>query len=409
MSESAILQAVKFPEPFVGQHPLSKRKYEFAETGRLKEWAGEEVTFWRSLQFQDRSRFPLFDALSNEQVDQMLSFVADCDEIERAVANAGAPNDHKQQVLTQRTQSISAKFQLLNSGKLLSRDSPIASRMKFIKERSLVSAWAYRAIMHPAIDNYLEQARVKVSTLLRGAIDASLPEDMPERSQAEYPRVDELFNQAQRRLMELDKRFDDEKMVTDLFQRTAANAEIERGEQWTKRMRAVEDEWTAKLEVYNAKLAITAPTTYWSGKSVRHGKSAMWFGIFFVAVLAASLIAFCSYALPDMHALSGDPRKESVIATLAPVLIFGFSAIWILRILGRQLARHLLLRDESKERETMVMTFLAMMNDPAAKVSEKDRILILHALFRPSSGAAPDDAPPAHWFDLLTSRLEKSS
>lgn len=56
----------------------------------------------------------------------------------------------------------------------------------------------------------------------------------------------------------------------------------------------------------------------------------------------------------------------------------------------------------------MVKTFLALMRDDTAGktlVKDDDRILILHSLFRPSSVSAVDDAPPVHWFDILTNKV----
>jgi len=108
-----------------------------------------------------------------------------------------------------------------------------------------------------------------------------------------------------------------------------------------------------------------------------------------------------------LKGLGAAGSDKSVVAVVVPIAVFAFATIWILRILGRQLSRHLQLRDDANERRTMVMTFLALMNEQGAAdlITERDRILILHALFRPSAATAPDDAPPAHWFDLLTSKM----
>ncbi|MGW8276162.1 DUF6161 domain-containing protein [Xanthomonas axonopodis] len=88
--------------------------------------------------------------------------------------------------------------------------------------------------------------------------------------------------------------------------------------------------------------------------------------------------------------LSGIKEKANVFIGLAPLVIPAFAAIWILRILGRLLSESLALMRDASERRTLVMTFLALMKDNStgkSVIKDEDRILILHALFRPSSGA----------------------
>jgi hypothetical protein len=115
-----------------------------------------------------------------------------------------------------------------------------------------------------------------------------------------------------------------------------------------------------------------------------------------------SLFAFFRIAVPYLAQIT-DKGASALTASL-PVLLPTFAIIWILRILGRLLSESLQLIRDARECEVMVMTFLALMNDTTTGVplvSEDDRLLILHSLFRPSSVTATDDSPPVHWFDIL--------
>jgi hypothetical protein len=83
-----------------------------------------------------------------------------------------------------------------------------------------------------------------------------------------------------------------------------------------------------------------------------------------------------------------------------PAVLIG----WVLRLIHRVATTNLALMSEASERMAMVQTFLALIRDNVA--TEEDRILILQALFRPSSASGDEGAPP-HWFDLLVQRLDK--
>jgi hypothetical protein len=406
--EDADLPSVEFPQPYKGTQYLSKKTFEFSETSKLKKWAEDEFDFWKGLMIQKDKSGTVLESWSREQADVMKALIDDCATLEQATAKSSMPPTNQQQAaIQQRYSAISNRLARISDGTLLSRDNPISVRMLAISKRSHLSAWAYRAIMHPDFQSQLEQGRIKQSTLFQGAIDAGASDDLLANANVERARLDEIFEESQAQLRTVDNILKDEKSAAGDFHELAEAAERERRDEWQKRLERIDAEWAGKLEVYNNKLALLAPTTYWTTKSVEHKNAAQIFGGAFLFVLAAALVAFVWYQ-PHLDVLTATSAEKSIVATMAPIVAFGFAVIWILRILGRQLAKHLQLRDDAKERETMVMTFLAMMNEKETTgVSEKDRILILHALFRPASGSAPDDAPPAHWFDLLTSRLGK--
>ena len=111
--------------------------------------------------------------------------------------------------------------------------------------------------------------------------------------------------------------------------------------------------------------------------------------------------------MPRLFELASQ-KDVSPILTLVPVAVLAFAGIWVLKMLSRLLSENLQMMRDARERETMVKTFLALKRDDKdgkSIVNDNDRILILHSLFRPSSVSAIDDAPPVHWFDILTNKV----
>jgi hypothetical protein len=159
-------------------------------------------------------------------------------------------------------------------------------------------------------------------------------------------------------------------------------------------------------KIYDEKLALLAPTQYWSERANSHLRTAKKFAIAFGLVLSAGIAAFVCLAMPDLDVAKN--KDAPVLLTLIPTIVPAFGCIWVLKILGRLLSENLQMMREARERETMVKTFLALMRDDQdgkSLIQDNDRILILHSLFRPSSVNTVDDAPPVHLFDILTNKV----
>ncbi len=187
----------------------------------------------------------------------------------------------------------------------------------------------------------------------------------------------------------------------------AQQAHEDRESQWNTFKEDMSSQWDALKRVYDEQLALLAPTQYWGTRATSHRKVAIGFAIAFGLVLTASMAVFVLLAMPHLFDVAA--RKDvSPILTLIPIVVPAFAAIWVLKILSRVLSENLQLMRDAKERETMVKTFLALLRDDKngkSIVNDNDRILILHSLFRPSSVSAVDDAPPVHWFDILTNKV----
>ncbi|MDF3822935.1 DUF6161 domain-containing protein [Leptospira sp. 96542] len=211
----------------------------------------------------------------------------------------------------------------------------------------------------------------------------------------------------QAKLNELRAVFDEQTGTITEQHRQAEEAHKQRHDHWEGWKKELGEEWTKLKKVYDEQLALQAPTQYWSQRAKTHRSIAIGFAIAFGLFLMGGVAAFVCWAMPGLLK-AADNKDVSVLLTLSPLLVPVFASIWVLKILSRLLSENLQLMRDARERETMVKTFLALMRDDQsgkALVQDNDRILILHALFRPSSLSAVDDAPPVHWFDILTNKV----
>jgi hypothetical protein len=114
----------------------------------------------------------------------------------------------------------------------------------------------------------------------------------------------------------------------------------------------------------------------------------------------AAIVLFAIFGITELK----ETQAPSVLVDILPVIVPAFAAIWVLRILGRQLAESLAMMKDASERVTLVKTFLALMRDETAGnpvVRDEDRALILQALFRQSRITAVDDSPPINAFEAI--------
>lgn len=177
------------------------------------------------------------------------------------------------------------------------------------------------------------------------------------------------------------------------------DAVAERDGHWKELLTNCNSDWEKLKQVYDNELALAAPTSYWGTRATSHRNKAIGFAVVFAATLAAALWAFTYFGISH---LANPAESKSVLLIVLPVLIPAFAGVWVLRILGRMLSENLAISQDARERQTMVKTFLALMRDETtgrSVVTDEDRRIILHALFRPSTVTATDDSPPVSWFE----------
>lgn len=154
-------------------------------------------------------------------------------------------------------------------------------------------------------------------------------------------------------------------------------------------------------QIYNQKLATSAPVTYWQRKRVAHN--------LFSVVMAVSIgltFWFGGLQLADIVKLF---LKDAVPkpSEIAIVIISGTLLIWLLRILVRLFLSQIHLAQVAAERVVMMQAYLSLLKEQAS-LQERDRSLIIEMLFRPSAtGIVKDDATPPGLAEIISRLTSK--
>lgn len=203
-----------------------------------------------------------------------------------------------------------------------------------------------------------------------------------------------------------------------LAHQDARNTELERQRlgalhAFQQRAGDVSERLEATHAAYLEQMRLKAPVQYWSDKASGHRRSARDLK-FFVWGFFALMIGGYVIAFAGLHQQVADfllQFKESTGALLVISAAFALLAslpLWVGRLLVKfYLSEHHLATD-AREREVMTQTYLALTAE--GKVDEKDRALVLAALFRSTpdgvvkDNTQPDTSPAALLSKLLDGR-----
>lgn len=216
------------------------------------------------------------------------------------------------------------------------------------------------------------------------------------------------------------------------------------------------EELSSIKRTYEQEFALKASVHYWSNKAIHHRKMSVWFGgaavtagILAICVLGASIFfllhgtdiasqpahtqanspanLFSTQPSEDRPADSANTKASSTKPLqstptettvkgeieeknppwwkLGLLLILATFLIWLVRIIVQLFQSHMHLEGDARERETMLLTYLAMLKENVAP-KEDHKLLILQTLFRPAStGIIKDDAAPSTWLEILVSKI----
>lgn len=173
---------------------------------------------------------------------------------------------------------------------------------------------------------------------------------------------------------------------------------------------AVESKYRME-KLYNEKLHLEASVTYWGAKAVEHErKKRFWMGsiVGWSVILLVVLGAYLKWGgkfYTETIKIFVDEQWSFVCG----FLILASFVYWIIRFVVSQYNQHNHLATDARERETMVETFLALVNDEKAQgtVTEKDHlVLVLAALFRPSAIGGCENGP-VPFYETIANTLSK--
>lgn len=160
-------------------------------------------------------------------------------------------------------------------------------------------------------------------------------------------------------------------------------------------------------KVYREQMLLQEPVQYWRNKELEHiGKSNRWLAVLVVtAALVVALPTLAGWlmlnpasgeiglfallkpstAAPSWGQLLRDAKGLAIIALTSGL------TVWALRFASRVYLSERHLATDARERQTVVMTYIALIKEGAA--SEAERAIVLQTLFRASGdGIVKDDA-----------------
>jgi len=155
---------------------------------------------------------------------------------------------------------------------------------------------------------------------------------------------------------------------------------------------------------YNQKLALKAPITYWKRRARIHADSARDSGLaaFFVAVVLGWCVVYFGYDL--IVTLEGTQPKLWQLTSLG--IAIGL-VVWVIRIFVRVYLSNYHMMMDTRERVTMLNTYLALLKEGEG-LKESDRNIILQIVFRPTHfGLIKDEGTPPGMLDLLSKLVSK--
>jgi hypothetical protein len=152
---------------------------------------------------------------------------------------------------------------------------------------------------------------------------------------------------------------------------------------------------TAK-DTYETQIEIDASVKYWKAKEKSHSKEAKSWYCSLIGLLIGCIVSPIAPYL--CFSTEGMSAKQLVLGIYHPMHIFGTVLLlsifsFAIRFVSTQYSsqKHLFL--ESQERQTMLKTFLAFMNEGNVE-GTNDKRIILETLFRPSqTGIIKDHGP----------------
>lgn len=184
-----------------------------------------------------------------------------------------------------------------------------------------------------------------------------------------------------------------------------------------------------ELSAINAKAAFNEEHTlheariYWQDKKKKHSRNALGIFLLFLAVViilgyeaikqsdieTTNIIMSAPtkvqmYPIDSNTTLSSNKQNTSLqaiqIIHYIKFLFLVSLAIWVSRILLKLTFSNLHLSEEAHEKETMILTYLALIKEGGG-LEENDRKLVLEAIFRPSTNGLIKDETNVTLLDLI--------
>lgn len=183
----------------------------------------------------------------------------------------------------------------------------------------------------------------------------------------------------------------------------------EKSDEQQRQFSDLKNELEGTTRAYEVRMELEGPVRYWRTKSSLHRRRA---NIALTSLLAYSVASSVGLYCLFNEAAAHLPEKSEQLPIAALFKAAAFSiffatiVLWIGRIILRIFLSERHLSTDADERRTMIMTFLALIKKRG--VEEKDRQLVLAAIFRPGSdGIVGEEGPPDSLLAALANNLVK--
>jgi hypothetical protein len=351
-------------------------------------------------------------------------------------------NFNLEDILRRITNCFSEAFQ---RGKVI---PSISTKAKFLESLSTtaspeIALYAY---------GFLTKAKIKFDdpVSLRGAFAAAAFErGLTSREPSEHAALSDLKVSWDRKFQEINDDISSHNAnLQKLISETSENLNQQR-KAGQELLNNEKSDWANLHKAYDDSLALQKPVRFWQKKAESHRHLAKVFGA--VSAIVAVVVFVLIYFLIDITlrppkdqensqnqvakqtaalASNATPLRLGLTNSITPatnntqlpasspdrniadwhpeywriavLLAGGVFSVWIVRIFVRLFLSHIHLLADANERVTMAQTYLSLLRHQKG-IQEKDREMILQALFRPAStGVVKDDGVPLSWIEMVT-------
>jgi hypothetical protein len=142
------------------------------------------------------------------------------------------------------------------------------------------------------------------------------------------------------------------------------------------------------------KLDLHEPAFLWDIKAKRHHANWGWCVLAFSLMIGACVLVSLYYGSAYIANLPKNKDGELSLVSASLIAVPLIAVAYCLRIVVRLMNINVELADDARQRSAMIQTYLSLLSNPQTKFDEKDRAVLLTAIFRPVNATQPDVSPP---------------
>jgi hypothetical protein len=167
-----------------------------------------------------------------------------------------------------------------------------------------------------------------------------------------------------------------------------------------KKIDSYDEEIDRLKNVYANFLKLDSTHKYFVKKSRSHKYSAIWSFILFCIIIMIIIFIVVANLSQLNDILNRIKSDNSIVYVFLLSVLFG-SVAWVLRLISRFYVHNMMLWSDADQRAAMVTAYLALQSEGGIRQDEKERILILNAIFRPLSESKDEDLAPPSLLDFV--------